>query len=134
MKKIIAIFILLVIFAPFWVLANSGDAAIPPIYSNVSIFDELRSFSAKINSFLIPNYSGNPYGLLAEIKNKFLEAVPIAKQWFSDAALEIKSKSQYAIDSLLKLKNYIFEKRPAEDAVNAVKNAINEKLRVFPSP
>jgi hypothetical protein len=132
MRKIIEVFILLLIFAPFLALADFGGAVGVSPYPKLNVFDELRSFSAKINSFLIPNYSGDPQRLFEEARGGFLEAMRAVNQWFDKAAVKIKSNIQYAADSLVKIKNYIFEKKPAEDAVNAAKNAINEKLRVFP--
>lgn len=134
MKKIIAILILLTILAPFSVLANSGDVPLVSLYPKANTFDELKNFSAKINSFLIPNYIGNSYGLLVDIRNKLSEAMNIIGPFSDNVVAEIKSKFQYVTDSLNNLKNYIFGIKSAEDAVNAAKNAMGDKLRVSPAP
>lgn len=118
---------LLVMFAPLLALANSGDAVTASPPPQISIFDELKGFSAKIRSSLIPNYSGNPYGLLTEVKNRFSEATRVANQWFSETAAAIKDKAQYAFDRLARLEGYVSDK----SIFNEAKNFLAEKFNLF---
>jgi len=134
MKKIIAILMVLIILAPVSVMANSGSAAAPSPFPQMNIFNALRDFSSKINLFLIPNYIGSSYGLLAEAENKLSEAARAANQLLGNAVPELKNKSQYAIDSLVKLRDYIFSKNSAGDAINGAKNAAIDQLHILPSP
>lgn len=115
------------IIAPFLALANYKDAAIPPIYPKAGVFDELRSFSAKINSFLIPNYNGSFSGLLVEVKNKFLEETGVIVQWLGKTAAAIKDKARYALDRLAKLEGYMSVKA----IFNEIKNSLVRKFYPF---